>query len=376
MKKILLFFALMLLQIAPVHAVTLQATENLVLTETLTDDAYILAGNGTIENDVNGDLYIGGGNVVINGNIIEDLVVAGGKVTVMGNVMGDIRVIGGQIAIYGLVGDDVVIMGGQVDIGKKSIVNGSLVTMAGILTVDGKIGEDIRGMLGVLFLNGEVNRDITVTVEDSMHISASAKIGGNLNYSALVESTIPKGVVGGKTSFNQFTHQGILEGITYALIIQKVISYFGALFLLFLIVIFMQKSFLSAAITARANVLKAFGVGLLTAIGAVVGSIILMMTVIGIPLAIIVLSVMLIVCFIAKLFASAWIAGYFINLKKKVSKVKLFFVIAAALLVYSLLGMIPYLGKAINVILFLIGTGSMVLMKIEIMKLLKSKKLI
>jgi len=100
------------------------------------------------------------------------------------------------------------------------------------------------------------------------------------------------------------------------------------------------------------------------------------MTVIGIPLAIIVLSVMLIVCFIAKLFASAWIAGYFINLKKKVSKVKLFFVIAAALLVYSLLGMIPYLGKAINVILFLIGTGSMVLMKIEIMKLLKSKKLI
>lgn len=379
-KKFLIFSSVFLLSsflfATSASAVTLRAVENLVMTEKLLDDAYLLTGNGNIESDILGDLYIAGGSVVINGDILEDLVVAGGKVTVTGNVGGDIRLIGGQMAIYGNVGDDVLMLGGQLDLGKNSIVNGSLIAATGILTVDGMVKQDIRGGMGMLFLNGFVGRDVIVTIEDTISVSESAKIAGNLNYSALVETEIPKGTVNGKINFNKFERESFLKHVTYWFFIEKIVSFLGSILLLLIIVILAPRALTRSAEMTRSNLLKSFGIGLLSLIAIFIGSILLMTTVIAIPLALIAFSVLLMLFYFSKIFVVAWLGSYIMKYDKKFSKIKLFAVLSFCMLVYQIVNLIPFVGWAINFVLFLIGVGAIVMMKMEYMKFLRSKKMI
>ncbi len=356
--------------------ITMEVADNVLITQNLLDDAYVLAGNSNIEADIFGDLYIGGGSIVINGDVHEDLVVSAGKVTVTGDVFGDLRVLGGQVAIYGNVGDDLVIGGGQVDIGKSSVVAGTLVVGAGVLTIDGQIREEVRGGVGMFFLNGTVDKNVILTVEDTMNISDQASIGGDLKYSSLIETPVPEGVVAGEIKFNKFERESVLEDVTYVFFVQKLLSYFAALILMFIMVMGMPNWLLNAAAETKKNVFKAFGVGLLSIITAVVGSIILMITILGIPIAMIAFALLLILVYISKIVVSAWTVSYFMNFKKKVNRFKLFGAMALALLVYYLVGMIPFVGWVINGALFLIGVGTIVLMKIDYFRFMKSKKMV
>lgn len=356
-------------------AVTFKAAENLILHENILDDSYIVTGNANIEGDTFGDLYIVGGSVVIHGAVHEDLVVVGGRVTVLGDVFGDVRVAGGQVAIYGKVGDDVVATGGQIDIGKSSVVDGTVAVGAGVLTIDGEVMEDVRGGMGLLILNGLVNRDVIVTVEDNLKIDEKAKIVGDLKYSGLIETDVPSGVVGGKVQFNKFERESILEHLTYVFFVHKIFSYFSALLLALLFVLFLPNV-LAKSVIVKANIAKAFGMGLLSLITIFIGSIVLMMTVLGVPLALIALSGFVILLFTAKIFVAALGASYFLDFKKKLSKWKLFGVMAVVLLGYYVIGIIPFVGWLINIVLFMIGVGIVLEIKIEGFKLLRSKKLV
>ncbi len=382
MKKFFAFFLMLFIfsifTIQTAGAVVLETGENVVITQNILDDAYIVAGNANIEAEVYGDLYILGGSVTVNSTIKEDLVIGGGKVTVIGDVMGDLRIAGGQVSVYGNVGDDIVVAGGQVDIGKGSTVGGSLVSGAGMLTVDGNIKEDIRGGMGGLFLNGTVGKDVIVTVEDSLVISENAKIKGDLKYSSLIEATIPENVVSGEIAFNKFERESILEDLTYIFFVQKILSFISSLILAGLLIFFASKALMKAAKITRENIFRAFGVGLLTVIVAGIACIILMITVVGIPIGLIMLATFVIILYLSKIFVSVWLAGYVLNYNKKVlpSRLKLFLWASVAILAYYLVGMIPYVGWVVNLVLFLIGVGTIVLMKMEYFKFLKGKNMV
>lgn len=376
MKKIFsLIFAssLFLFSTLPVGAISLHAADNIVITDPVTDDAYVIAGNATMRSGIDGDLYIMGGNINIDGDITEDLVVGGGKVVVAGNILGDIRILGGQVAIYGNVGDDILVAAGQVDIGNTAVVEGSLVSGSGILTIDGVVKEDIKGVTGMFLLNGAVDGDVNITIEDAMNISDQASIGGDFDYSAILEGTVPAGVVKGQVKYNEF-EINVEDELKYMSVITKVFSYFASVLLLLLVIIFSPKPLMMSAMQVRDNFVKTLGVGLLSVMAVIVGSVILMTSVIGIPLAVMTLAGFLIVFYLSQVFVVAWAGSYLLNYKKKLSKVRLFFVLAIVMLVYQLLGWIPTVGWIINLLFFLVGTGAIVLVEWEYVKILKKGK--
>ncbi len=380
MKKFLfplvLAFMLVVFILPSANAAVLKGGDNLIIGEKILDDAYLLAGNGNINADVVGDLYIAGGTVTINGNVGEDLVVAGGRVTVMGDVLGDIRLIGGQVAVYGKVGEDVVVVGGQADIGKSSFVNGDLITSAGILTIDGQIKGNVRGVLGLFLLSGVVGGNVIVTVEDTIDIAPTAKIIGNLEYSSLFETTVPTGVVQGTVKFNKFEEDGLLESLTYWFFVEKIFSFLSSILILLLYILFAPRALISAAEMTKKAVLKSFGIGLLIVIAAVIGGLLLTVTIIGIPLALMVFAGLLVLFYVSQVFVAAWIGGYFFNYKKHTSKLKLFGILILTMFIYHLIGVIPYVGWALNLVLFLLGVGSIVMVKMDLMKFLRAKKMI
>lgn len=379
MKKFLSIFSVLfvLSVLAPsAFAVTFDVAENVVITENLLDDAYVVSGNASVDADIFGDLYILGGTVSVNGNVNEDLVVIGGRVTVTGNVLGDFRVAGGQVAIYGNVGDDLVIAGGQVDVGKTTIVTGSLVVGAGILTMNGEVMEDVRGGVGAFMLNGKVNGDVVVTVEDTFDISKTSKIGGDLEYSSFSEANIPKDVVSGSVAFNRFERGSVLKDVTYISLINKIISYLSSLILVLVFVLLMPKALVRTSEIVRTEFLKSFGIGFLTIFLALICSIFLMITVFGLSLGLIALATLFVFFFISKVFVAAWFGSYIVNYGKKLTKLKMFLAMSLAMFIYYLVSIIPFIGWFIAVFMFFVGVGALVILKKELFYFLRSKKLV
>ncbi len=381
MKKLIVsLLAIMSLSIFALpmaSAVTLSAAENVIITQNILDDAYFVTGNADVQAEVFGDLHVFGGNVTINGTIHEDLIVAGGRVNVNGEVKGDLRVAGGQVSILGNVGDDLLVAGGQVDVGPNATIGGTLAAGSGILTMDGVVKEDIKAGVGIFILNGSVEGDTIITVEDSFTIGPDAKIMGNLKYSAFLEIDIPENVVGGEISFNKFDEkEAALEEVTHLYIMTKIFSYFASLLLLLLLVLFTPKTLTMSAKMTKENPIKTFGVGVLVMLVGLVAPLVLVLTIIGLPLALITAAMLIVLIYMSKLFVAAWMSSYIIDYKKKIKKTKLFGVLALSLLAYYLIGSIPLVGWIIHLVLFLIGAGAAVLSDFEYFKFLKSKKMI
>lgn len=350
--------------------------ENVFIGNATVGDNYLLGGNVTVNSDVNGDLFVAGGNVTIYGNITQDAVVAGGKVNIMGNVNGDLRVIGGQVAVYGAVAEDLIISGGQVDIGKNAVVRGDVFAGTGVLSIDGTVNGDIHGMLGTLLLTGAVGGNIVINVQDEISMADSASVGGSLSYTSIVASEIPAGVVKGAVSFNKFQTENAKESLFYLYLAEKVWSFAGIL-VLALIISFLAPNLLKRApAVTRENVLKAFGIGLLTLICAFVGSLILFTTLVGIPLAMIALIWLFIALYMSKIIAALFLASYVFKMNKVPTSMKLFGILALGLLAYYLIGMVPVVGWIVNFILVLIGLGTIVLVKKGIFVQLRAKKII
>ena len=122
--------------------------------------------------------------------------------------------------------------------------------------------------------------------------------------------------------------------------------------------------------------LLTFGIGLLIVIAAVIGGLLLTVTIIGIPLALMVFAGLLVLFYVSQVFVAAWIGGYFFNYKKHTSKLKLFGILILTMFIYHLIGVIPYVGWALNLVLFLLGVGSIVMVKMDLMKFLRAKKMI
>ncbi|MCX6734427.1 MAG: hypothetical protein NTZ25_00780 [Candidatus Peregrinibacteria bacterium] len=383
MKKMFSKFILavaMSMFIMPVsQAAVFKQAENLLIPEKILDDAYVVANNGSVDADVMNDLYITGGNVTINGNVGQDLVVAGGRVVVMGDVIGDIRVMGGEVSIYGKVGEDVLAAGGQVEIGKKAFVNGNMYVAAGALTLDGQVKGELKGFTGKFILNGTVGKDVNVTAEDDFIINPAAKVLGNLDYKSREEITVPQDVVKGKTTFAKVERGDFMNKFTGWFLIHKFFVYLSSLLLALLFVLYAPKFVMSAGEKIHKSALKAFGLGLLAMLAVMIGGIILMVTMVGIPLALIAFAGLMMSMYIGQIFIASWIGGMMFSYKKgkvEIGKRKLFGIWALALFIYHVVCLIPFVGWAANMVLCLTGLGSLVMTKVEYMSFLKSKKML
>lgn len=361
------------------EAALFKQAENLLVPDRVMDDAYLLANSGSVNADITNDLYIAGGNITINGNVGQDLVVAGGKVVVMGDVIGDVRVLGGQVSIYGKVGEDVLAAGGQVDIGKNSFVNGNLYVASGLLTIDGQIKGELKGYMGSLILNGTVGKDADVQVENKFLADPAAKILGNLKYKSRIESKLPAGVVKGQTTFTKVEREDFWKKFTAWYFVSKLFVYASALLLALILVFYAPKFVISAGDKIHKSALKSFGIGLLTIVGVMIGGMVLMMTFIGIPLALIAFAALMISAYMGQIFVASWLGGLMFSYKNgkvDASKAKIFGIWALALFIYHAVSLIPFVGWAANAVFCVTGIGSLAITKMEYFQFLRSKKMV
>ena len=345
--------------------------------ETVNKDYFAAGETVTLAGTINGDAYLAGGTVNIEGRVNGDLIAVGGIVNVRGKVENDVRIGAGQIIISGEIGGNATTGAGSVSITDSAKVNGSLVSGSGNLSIFAPIGKGLTIGAGNSTIGSEVTGDITAGV-GQLTFTPNAKVSGNVTYWSDVDAQIQPGAqILGKIVHN-FPPKPDKEKAakamgTFALAV-KVISFISALIIGFLLIKFLPIFTQRTANTISKNALKSLGMGILALILTPIIAVILLVTIVGIPLAFILLVAFAIELYLAKIFVSLVIGQKI--LKFLGQKAGNGWSLVLGLIVFMIVTMVPIIGWIVALIVLLLGLGAIVLQKRETFLQISNKKLI
>jgi len=329
---------------------------------------HFLSGESvTITEDLMGDVYVGGGTVMVEGKIDGDLLVGGGTVTLNGEVTEDVRVGGGNIVLNGIVGQDVAAGGGSITFGPDSEVNGSVITGGGMVVFNGKVAGDVWTGAGAVQLAGDFNQDITLETGE-LQVLPNAMINGNLtaNYEEKADISDQAQIAGEQKVEKMYRVEKTELAQEKMAAFGKSANRFkeGMVLMLGLVSgLVMMYLFPKVADAVTDKMLKkplsSLGWGFVKLIVAPIVMVILMITVVGMPLAFLMLM-----GYVAGMVMACWVAGKAVGEKvyqeSKVSFLKnryLQFIVGLVLI--NLLGLLPLVGWLVKLVAFLMGFGAL-----------------
>lgn len=346
------------------------AGESVHILDAQYDDQYMAGGEVTVDAPVYGDVMAAGGQVVFNDSILQDLTVAGGELEINGNIGDDLRVMGGDVTINGTVNDDLLVFGGDVKIGRNAVIRGNLLAYSGQVRMDGSVLGAARLTGGEIDIDGQIMGPTQIVAED-IHIGDSAEFhaevryyreGGEVDFgSSMVSgSAILDESLAWKTSNADSDLDPVDDsGISWLGWFMFIVS--GLLIIALLNKLFHER-FRDASEFAETSVVNSLGYGLIYLILVPIIIVVLLVTVVGIPFAVLMLVIYIITLALGSLISGLTISH--ILLGRSGTQWGFWKVVLIALLSaigLKLLGMIPFIGGLITFVVIAIAFGAILL---------------
>lgn len=312
-KYILTFLTFFIIFPLSVYAAQLRNIEDKseIIEENIEDDLYVGAQeNVIIKGDVKGDLFVGGGDVEVQGKVGGDVYIGAGNINIENSVGGNVFVGGGQVRIRGTVERNLNAFGGDINI--EGEVKRDLLSLGGNIDLNGIVGDDARILGGNLTVNGEIKDDLVFSVGSA---SLNGNIGGDV-YGTGGELRVTSDQIGGDLQFwgdaNQITLSDDLEvqgqtnihetmrqqgpdfdyssaaGVLLILkVVWNIVQIIGFIIVGYLLVKFapIKTDMLIDNLRGFTNQLKSFGVGCISFFLGIILVIFLTISLFGIPLA-------------------------------------------------------------------------------------------
>lgn len=247
-----------------------------------------------VDGTVEGDVIAAAGTLKINGTVTGDVLAVAGRVIITGPVLGDVRVAAGQVDLDGVIGKNLNVFAGSARLGRQSAVGYEALVFAGELDTEGVIKKDVRGAVGMAVLAGTVEHDVWLKA-DRLVLQSSAVIGGNLTYaSPQAAQVMSNATIKGEVNFKPFEREpwdnGAAKRIAFGFFITFTLVKLISLWLLALVLFWVvPKKMHKIMREVEAGIWPNLGIGLVAIIGMPVLSLLLAMTVVGMPLAVAVL---------------------------------------------------------------------------------------
>lgn len=160
------------------------------------DGAYYAANQEVIiDGTVEGDVYCAAQNVVITGTIEGDLICAAQSVEFLGEVSGDLRIATQTLRVEGTVEGTATVFGQNIIFTDESTVGRDLNGAAQLVSLEGTVGRDVALGAERLTLEGTVGRNVSADVE-SLILSENGEVGGAVAYTSNREATVDGAVAG------------------------------------------------------------------------------------------------------------------------------------------------------------------------------------
>lgn len=311
-----------------------------------------------------------------------DVFLTGDKVTIDYIVDGNLFVFANTVNINSQIGGDAFIVANTININENGYIFSNLFTLAPNVTINGVVYDvyaysnnlqingyihrDVRAITNNFTLSGVIKRNAYLNVSNIQvatdsnnenNVTSQGSIGGDLNYKATQEISIPDGIVSGTTNYTQITNSSPSIQ-TYILALGK--------FLITVIVIWLLCLWFTPKFLNRTDLIltkklpSSISFGILTPIAIIIASIILLL--LGITSSIAILS--LVILFVAYAISSSIFVIAInnlickkLNIERTIGKFGILILTAAILWIIAL---IPFIGRVISIIAAVLGLGILI----------------
>ena len=323
---------------------------------------YAVGQTITVDGKVNGDLICAGQTIDISGEVVGDVICAGQVVTISGKVGGSVRAAGNAVAIKGEVARNVMAFGATVSLSNSASVGWDMMVGAGALDERGKIGGTLHGGAGTAVIAGEIGKGVKISLggnensKNGLTIEPTAKIDGNLTYTDKFDAEIKNGAsIKGETKRNEpkireskkevdkkWMAVGLGVGWVYSLLVGLLIGFVLIALWKKQIIELTDKMFKET----KASIAWGFAIMFLTPIAIII----VMMTIIGIPLALLVLGMWVAILFLSKIIVGIMVGRKLLERFWHKKKDSLALAVLFGMLTVSIIFSVPFLGWIIALV--------------------------
>jgi cytoskeletal protein CcmA (bactofilin family) len=338
------------------------------ITKRMGADHVGVGGEVNLTAEVAGDAFLAGGRVTTAAEVKGDLVAAGGEVSIGGGVGDDLYAAGGQVQVDAIVTGNARVAGGDVTVGPATVIAGALTAKGGRVRFEGNAHQYLRASGGSVFIDGVVQGDAEVDAEE-ITIGPNTRITGKLVARSPRQPEIPAGaqIVGG-VEYSQAevghvisaheTETGSVEHGIGSFLWMLGVFVAGALFM----VAFPAYSTRAAKWIGQ-EPLRSLGLGFVILVSLPVLTVLLLFTIVGIPLALIVLMLYLLLLFLGWVTAAMFVGQKLLGLLRSdgpETTARRLLALLAAVVALWLVGFVPVLGFWVKFAALLLGIGALV----------------
>jgi cytoskeletal protein CcmA (bactofilin family) len=334
-----------------------QTGETVRIHGAIAEDAYAAGGTVDVVASVEGDVVAAGGRVTVRDRVSGDVMAAGGAVTVSAAVGDDVRLAGGDVTLSGTVGDDAIAAGGNVTLTSDSKVGGRAWLSGGRIDVAGTIGKELRAAGGRIVLSGQVNGNVELAGR-AISILDGATIHGNLTYRSPREAEIANGArILGNIDYEPVEQPAVAAGAAIAAV--GIVVFFSVAVTGIVLYLLFPKVTDASVTTIRSEFWKCLGLGLAMFAATPVVIAVLFTTVIGWLPAVVIGPLYMILLLAGFLAAVFYVGDLGLGLlgRNELSRSRRLWSFVLALIVVSVLGLVPVLGWLMLFVLMLLGVG-------------------
>ncbi|MFA4942086.1 MAG: polymer-forming cytoskeletal protein [Patescibacteria group bacterium] len=304
----------------------------------------------TIDGQVTGDVICVGQTVNISAKVDGDIICAAQTINISGEVLGNVRVAGNFINLSGTVGRNMNAFGASVILSDKAKVGWDLL-VAGVQTeMRGEVNGSLHGSVKNLLVAGRVAKNLDIKVDGDLEkkergvleITETGKVEGDVIYTGINEAKLIKDRVSGKIVHN--LPESSDHKVVLAFIWGRIYAIFSALLVGLALLSLWRKQVVGVTDRMKNKIGMNIGVGAIVMFAPPIISLILIATFIGIPLALILSALWLMVIFVSRVVFGIMVGRFL--LKKMVGKQapKLFLEMIAGIVVCSVIFALPLIG--------------------------------
>lgn len=322
----------------------LTAGDVVVLEQPIDGNAFAAGSRVELRERVDRSAFLSGANVTMAGSVGRNLYAAGGEVRIEGEVEGKARAAGGKIRVL-----------------PEARIGGSAAFAGESIEVEGDVGSRLRAYGDTIVINGRVDGDVEVA-GGNIRIGPDARITGRIEYRSGRDIDVDPAaqVAGGVTELQQ--ERRWLRKLGHgAAIFGGVTISFGMVLIGALMILAMPRFSREAAATILKKPWQSAGLGVVMLLGVPFAIIVLLVTVIGIPLALLLVFGYVVLMLLGYLVAAMFVGDTALERlgREKVEspwwRVLFMFL---ALIVIAIVKQVPFIGGLAVMLLFIAGIGA------------------
>lgn len=356
----------------PANATQVESGNNVLLSagRAVDDDLMVAGNNVQIQSWIIGDALIAGNNIVIGKPVSSDVTAVGMNVSLSAPIGDDLRAFGSTVTVMGPVGDNAQIAGGTVILDTDANIGHDADLAGGTITVKAPIHGNLRLSAGEASIYSEVQGSVRANTEH-LTLQPEAVIHGNLMVTGPNPPVIsPSARILGKTIYHPGSTGSDFPGGAESPASPPSVPWFASFLLQFVSLVLSGAVVMVLAPTlpgSTAQILRqrtgpAVLVGFLAMVCVPMFALLLAITLVGIPLAVVLLAAYGMLLLLTGAILAQPLGDWLV--KKATWKplpITPYGLLAIGSFVLALLTSIPGLGGIVQLGLLLAGPGAILL---------------